>query len=70
MGDVSLHSGGHPYRLVPVVPEGRNDGSGSTELAEVQAIHCLEHARKKIRPGGYGVTGVWTVGLFSGAEGS
>jgi hypothetical protein len=34
------------------VPKGPNDRSDSTELAEVQAIHCLEHVQSRIRPVG------------------
>jgi hypothetical protein len=32
------------------VPKGLNDRTDSTELAEVQAIHCLEWVSKKTRP--------------------
>jgi len=32
------------------VPEGLKDGSDSTELAEVQAIHCLGSPALKTRP--------------------
>jgi len=37
------------------VPEGLNEGSDSTELAEVQAIYCLEQVQSRIRPLGHGL---------------
>jgi hypothetical protein len=39
------------------VPQGLNDRSDSTELAEVQAIYCLEPGQHRSRPVGDGVIG-------------
>jgi hypothetical protein len=43
--------------LSDFVPEGLNDGSNSTELAEVQAIYCLVSMQKGNRPVGHGMIG-------------
>ena len=37
------------------VPVGLDDRSDSTELAEVQAIYCLEHTQLRIHPVGHGL---------------
>jgi len=57
-GDANFVAMGHgdvPRDLSDFVPEGLNDRSDSTELAEVQAIYRLERDQSRIRPVGYGL---------------
>jgi hypothetical protein len=46
-----------------LVPKRPNDSSDSTELAEVQAIYCLEQVQSEIRPVGHGL--ILTPGLIN-----
>ena len=39
------------------VPKGLNEGSDSTELAEVQAVYCQGYTAGRSLPSGYGMTG-------------
>ena len=45
------------------VPEGLNDRSDSTELAEVLTVYCQGPAHKRIRPVGCGM--IWLLGTQS-----